>query len=166
MPQSGAGYQVLVVEDHALNVELVRDLLEPEGVAVAHAASGEAALAMIARERPDLVLIDLTLPGMNGLEAIRRMKEGPATRGLRVVVVTARVMKSDREAALAHGADAFLTKPLDTRTFAREILALLRAGGEPLPAGRRAGPGSPGGRATPLGAPHPRATEPGKDRGR
>jgi len=141
--QPGAGYRVLVVEDHALNVELVRDLLEPEGVAVAHAASGEAALAMISRERPDLVLIDLTLPGMDGLEATRRMKEGP-TGGLRVVVVTARVMKSDRDAALAHGADAFLAKPLDTRTFARDILALLRAGGAPRPL---------------------RGSDPGKDRG-
>ena len=140
----GSGYKVLLVEDHPLNVELVRDLLESEGIAVVHKTSAEEALGAIGAEQPDLVLLDLALPGMDGLEATRRLKQAPATRDVCVVVLTARAMKSDREAALAQGADAYLTKPIDTRSFAREILALLRArdasGRRPL---HRSGTGRP-----------------------
>jgi len=139
----GTGYRVLLIEDHPLNVELVRDLLESEGIAVVHAASAEEALGRVAGEQPDLALIDLALPGMDGLEATRRLKQDPEARGLCVVVLTARAMQSDREAALAHGADAYMTKPLDTRTFAREILALLRARGAPRHPPSPPGPPAP-----------------------
>jgi CheY-like chemotaxis protein len=123
------GYKVLLVEDHPLNVELVRDLLESEGITVVHTPSAEEALVLAVRERPDLVLIDVALPGMDGLEATGLLKADPATRDICVVVLTARAMKSDRDAALAQGCDAFMTKPLDTRKFGSEILALLRARG-------------------------------------
>jgi two-component system, cell cycle response regulator DivK len=120
-------YKVLLVEDHPLNVELVRDLLESEGIAMLHSGTAEEALAMAGQEHPDLMLIDLALPGMDGLEATRLLKADPATRSICVVVLTARAMKGDREAAMAKGCDAYMTKPLDTRTFTTEILTLLRA---------------------------------------
>ena len=123
-----------------------RDLLESAGIAVAQVPSAEEALARIGAARPDLVLIDLTLPGMDGLEATRRLKDDPATRDVCIVVLTARATTSDREAAMAHGADAYMTKPLDTRRFPREILALLRAGGAPRRPPRPAGAQQDGGR--------------------
>jgi two-component system, cell cycle response regulator DivK len=91
------------------------------------------------------MLIDLALPGMDGLEATRLLKEDPATRGICVVVLTARAMKGDREAAMAKGCDAYMTKPLDTRAFTRDILTLLRARGAPRRrrSGERAGTRDP-----------------------
>jgi CheY-like chemotaxis protein len=124
-------YRILLVEDHPLNVELVRDLLESEGLAVLHSFTAEEALALATHSQPDLLLMDLALPGMDGLEAIRRLKSDPATQDICIVVLTARAMKGDRERALAQGCDAYMTKPLDTRTFARDILALLHARGGP-----------------------------------
>jgi two-component system, cell cycle response regulator DivK len=130
--RTGLGYKVLLVEDHPLNAELVRDLLEPEGISVLHATTGEEALRLAPRLQSQLILIDLALPDMDGLEATRRLKTNPATRASCIVALTARAMKGDREMALAQGCDAYITKPLDTRTFAAEILALLRARGTPL----------------------------------
>ncbi len=118
-------YRVLLVEDHPLNVELVRDLLEAEGVAVMFSTTAEEALAVASHEQPDLVLLDVTLPGMDGLEATRRLKADPTTADICVVVLTARAMKGDREAAFAVGCDAYLTKPLDTRTFGPQVLEML-----------------------------------------
>jgi two-component system cell cycle response regulator DivK len=140
-PQLPTDYRVLLVEDHPLNVELVRDLLEAEGIVMLHSDTAEEALAIAGHEQPDLMLIDLALPGMDGLEATRLLKEDPATRGICIVVLTARAMKGDREAALAKGCDAYMTKPLDTRTFTRDILALLRARGLPGRHARSAGSG-------------------------
>jgi two-component system, cell cycle response regulator DivK len=130
-------YRVLLVEDHPLNVELVRDLLEAEGLAVLLSTTAEEALALASHAQPDLMLVDVALPGMDGLEATRRLKADPATSDICVVVLTARAMKGDREAAFAVGCDAYFTKPLDTRTFGRQILELLHArcdarGGERL----------------------------------
>lgn len=138
MALQATGYKILLVDDDPLSVELLRDLLAWHGIAVVHAPAAEEGLALAARERPDLVMIDLSLPGMNGLDATRLLKQDPATRRVPVVMVSARAMKGDRQAALAQGCDAYLTKPLDTRTLAGEILALLRARGgprRPSPAG-------------------------------
>jgi len=128
-----SGIRVLLVEDHPLNAELVRDLLEAEGLTVLHSATAEEALAVAGPLQPDLMLIDLALPGMDGLEATRRLKADPVTHDICAVVLTARAMKDDQEAALAHGCDAYMTKPLDTRTFAGKILDLLHARGAPHP---------------------------------
>ncbi len=143
MPELASGYRVLLIEDHPLNVELVRDLLEAEGIEVLQSDTAEEALAIAGDLQPDLILIDLALPGMDGLEATRLFKEDPATWGICVVVLTARAMKGDREAALAKGCDAYMTKPLDTRTFTRDILNLLRARGLPSRRQRPAGRDTP-----------------------
>ena len=119
--------RILVVEDHALNFVLVRDLLEDAGFNVLHVETGEEALLAARRERIDLVLMDIGLPGMHGLEAMRRLKEARETCNLPVVVLTAHAMRGDAERALSQGCDRFLTKPIDIRTFVDEIAAALSA---------------------------------------
>jgi two-component system cell cycle response regulator DivK len=139
MTKSDGHHRVLLVEDHPLNRELACDLLESAGVSVICSGSAEEALALAALDPPDMILLDVTLPGMDGLEATRRLKTDPATWEICVVILTARAMKGDREEAIAAGCDLYLTKPLDTRTFAGEILALLRnqRAHRPLPPDRQ-----------------------------
>lgn len=117
---------ILLVEDHAMNVELIRDLLSAEGREILHVTSAEEALELARRRRPDLILMDVALPGMDGLEATRILKASDATRDLCVVILTAHAMKGDEERGEAAGCDAYLTKPIDTRTFAQLIERLLR----------------------------------------
>lgn len=119
--------KILLVEDHPLNFVLVRDLLEHAGFDVLHAATGEAALAAANAERPDLVLMDVRLPDMDGLEVTRLLKAAPETRDLRIVVLTAHAMRVDIERARAHGCDGFITKPIDPKTFVAEVTAAMRA---------------------------------------
>jgi two-component system cell cycle response regulator DivK len=119
---------ILVVEDHPLNLQLVRELLVSAGFDVRHAASGAAALQAARAERPDLVLLDLGLPDMDGLEVARLLKQAPDTRNLPVVALTAFAMREDAERALSQGCDGFMTKPIDPRTFVGEIAAALAAG--------------------------------------
>lgn len=119
---------VLVVEDQVLNRELVTDLLEAEGYRVLHAGDGEEALAKARGDLPDLILMDIALPGLSGLEATRSLKSDPATRHIPIAILTALAMKSDEERAREHGCDAFFSKPINTRTFLVEVARLL--GGE------------------------------------
>lgn len=120
---------ILLVEDHAMNVELIRDLLSAEGREILHVTTAEEALELARTRRPDLILMDVALPGMDGLEATRILKSSEATRDLCVVILTAHAMKGDEERGEAAGCDAYLTKPIDTRTFAELIERLLRQGG-------------------------------------
>jgi len=116
---------ILVVEDHPLNLQLVRDLLEAEGYAVLHAGTAEEGLAIARKRLPALILMDISLPGMDGLAATRILKADPATQHIPVVALTAHAMKGDAERAFAGGADGYLTKPIDTRAFPRAIAELL-----------------------------------------
>ena len=104
--------KVLVVEDSELNRELLVQLLEPS-YAVLTAADGETGLEIAARERPDLILMDLSLPGIDGWEATRRLKADPALAGIPVIALTAHAMSGDASRALACGCDGYMTKPLD-----------------------------------------------------
>lgn len=109
---------VLVVEDLELNRELLRQLLE-DGYRLAFAADGEAALLQAAALHPDLILMDLSLPRMDGWEATRRLKADPALAGIPVVALTAHAMSGDEAGALACGCADFLSKPVDEeRLFA------------------------------------------------
>jgi CheY-like chemotaxis protein len=112
-----------------MNVELIRDLLSAEGREILHVTTAEEALELARTRRPDLILMDVALPGMDGLEATRILKSSEATRDLCVVILTAHAMKGDEERGEAAGCDAYLTKPIDTRTFAELIERLLRQGG-------------------------------------
>jgi len=122
------GGRVLVVEDHSMSLELVTELLQEEGNQVLAATSGEAGLRLAAAEGPDLILMDLQLPGMTGYEAIRRLKANPATAAIPVLALTGSAMRGDDLKVREAGADGYLTKPLDARAF-RETLRRILAGG-------------------------------------
>jgi CheY-like chemotaxis protein len=113
--------RVLVVEDNPVNMELVAALLESEGCGVLSAETADVSLRLAAAERPDLILMDIQLPGMSGHDATRRLKADPATAGIPVVAVTAHAMLGDEARAREAGFDAFLTKPIDAQAF-RETL--------------------------------------------
>ena len=113
--------RILIIEDNLLNLELATDLLEANGFVVSSAPAAEAGLRMARELLPDLVLMDFSLPGMDGLSAIKNLKADPATRHLTVVGLTAYAMKGDEEIALNAGCDGYLTKPIDTRTFIATI---------------------------------------------
>jgi CheY-like chemotaxis protein len=120
------GQRVLVVEDDPMNLELVTELLQQEAYQVLAAASGEIGLRLTAAERPDLILMDLQLPGMTGYEAIRRLKANPATAAIPVLALTASAMRGDDRKARETGADAYLTKPLDAQILRETLRRLLR----------------------------------------
>jgi CheY-like chemotaxis protein len=111
------GNKILIIEDNLLNLELATDLLEANGFVVSSAQTAEEGLRMARELLPDLVLMDFSLPGMDGLSATKNLKVDPATRHLAVVGLTAHAMKGDEELALNAGCDGYLTKPIDTRTF-------------------------------------------------
>lgn len=119
--------RILVIEDTPANLELVTDLLELAGHTVLSAGSAEPGLELARREQPDLILMDVSLPGMDGLAATRRLKADPATQHIPVVALTSHAMRGDEQQAKAAGCLAYLTKPLDTRAFAGRINALLAA---------------------------------------
>jgi signal transduction histidine kinase/CheY-like chemotaxis protein len=121
--------RILVVDDNRANQELVRVLLESEGQEVVLAASADEALARVGERPPELVLMDIQLPGTDGLELTRRMRGLPATRAVPIVALTAYAMKGDERKALDAGCDGYLTKPIDTRSFADVVLGYLAGGG-------------------------------------
>jgi len=123
-----AGEPILIVDDNPGNTKLVSFLLGSRGYPVRTAASGVEALALIAEELPRLVLMDLQMPGMDGYELTRRLKSETRTRGIVVVAVTAYAMKGDEERALDAGCDGYMTKPIDTRSFADVVSGLLSRG--------------------------------------
>jgi CheY-like chemotaxis protein len=117
--------RVLVVEDNAVNLELVIALLEQAGCQAIAGETADAGLRLAAAESPDLILMDLQLPGMSGYEVTRRLKADPATAGIPVVAITAGAMRSDEARARSAGCDAYLTKPLDTRLFLETLRRFL-----------------------------------------
>jgi len=111
------GQKILIIEDNLLNLELATDLLEGNGFVVSSAQTAEEGLRLARELLPDLVLMDFSLPGMDGLTATKNLKADPATTHVVVVGLTANAMKGDEELALNAGCDGYLTKPIDTRTF-------------------------------------------------
>ena len=116
---------MLVVEDNAANMELVTDLLGVGGFRVLQAATAEDGIRLAKAEHPDLILMDIALPGMDGLQATRLLGEDPETGGIPVVALTAHAMSGDKEKALAAGCVGYITKPIDTRAFARTVTLFL-----------------------------------------
>jgi CheY-like chemotaxis protein len=119
--------RILVVEDNLLNLELVTDLLEAAGFVVCHAHTAEEGFHAARELSPDLVLMDLSLPGLDGLAATRTLRADPATRHLPIIALTAHAMKGDEALALHAGCDGYLAKPIDTRTFAAKVAAFIAA---------------------------------------
>jgi two-component system, cell cycle response regulator DivK len=122
-----ASKRILVIEDNLLNLELVTDLLEAGDFVVFRARTAEDGFRLAGQEQPDLVLMDLSLPGMDGLAATRLLRKNPATRHLIIVALTAHAMRGDEKIALSAGCDAYLTKPINTRTFAGQVAAFIES---------------------------------------
>ena len=117
--------KILVVEDHAANMALAVFLLESAGHAVLSATDAEAGLALARDEQPDLILMDIQLPGMDGLEATALLKAEDATRAIPVIALTALAMKGDEERIRAAGCDGYVAKPMRYREFLAIIAAHL-----------------------------------------
>ena len=116
---------ILVVEDNEQNLKLLRDVLEYTGYDVRTARTAEDGIALAVSEPPDLVLMDLQLPGIDGMEALRRLRESPRTADIPVVAVTAQAMKQDRERALDAGFNGYLEKPISVRAFPDQVRRFL-----------------------------------------
>jgi two-component system, cell cycle response regulator DivK len=115
--------RILVVEDNSVNLELVRDVLEGAGYTVLAAVNGDDGLRMAQTELPDLVLMDLQLPGMDGLEVTRRLKADPATSSIQIIALTAHAMLGDDESIVAAGCDGYITKPIRLGPFRETVAA-------------------------------------------
>ena len=113
--------RVLVVEDTPLNLELITEVLERAGHTVLAAETAMSGLALAKAEVPDVVLMDVQLPDVDGYEATRQLRQDPALRGITVIALTAQAMRGDEEAALAAGCDAYISKPIDVRTIVADI---------------------------------------------
>jgi len=120
---------ILVVDDNPINLKLVADLLAFEGYRVLKAEDGEQAAASVEAEPPDLILLDVDLPGIDGLTLTRRLKGDVRTGDIIIVALTAFAMKADRQRAMAAGCDAYVTKPIDTRGLPGQVAQLLQRRG-------------------------------------
>jgi two-component system, cell cycle response regulator DivK len=116
-----AATPILIVDDSPVNLKLVKVLLVNEGYDVRTAVDAEDALAVLAEFRPALILMDIQLPGMDGLTLTRRLKADPAHADVIIIALTAYAMKGDEERALDAGCDGYVTKPIDTRSLADVI---------------------------------------------
>jgi CheY-like chemotaxis protein len=120
---------ILVVDDNPINLKLVSDLLAFEGYRVLKAEDGEQAAASVEAEPPDLILLDVDLPGIDGLTLTKRLKSDVRTGDIIIVALTAFAMKADRQRAMAAGCDAYVTKPIDTRGLPGQVAQLLQRRG-------------------------------------
>src|SRR3954447_22175417 len=118
--------KILLVEDNELNRDMLSRRLERKGYAIAVAVDGREAFAAVQSERPDLILMDLRLPDIDGREVTRRLKADEATRAIPVIALTAHAMEGDREQAIQAGCDDYDTKPVDLPRLLGNIEALLR----------------------------------------
>ena len=116
-----AGEKILIIEDNPMNMELAVDLLELAGFNVVQAETAEKGIALANAELPDIVLMDIALPGMDGLTATRIIKAGHLTKEIPVIALTANAMRGDEDKAMEAGCDGYLTKPVNTRTFSRTV---------------------------------------------
>ncbi len=117
--------KILLIEDNEQNRYLATFLLEEQGFAVIHAADGPTGLDLASRERPDLILLDIQLPLMDGHAVARALRANPALADVPIVAVTSYAMAGDREKAIAAGCDGYLEKPIDPDTFVPDITRYL-----------------------------------------
>jgi len=120
---------ILVVDDNPRNLKLAFDVLEDAGYEVVEAADAEEAQIMIDRNLPDLILMDIALPGMDGLTLTRKIKANERTKHIRIIALTAFAMKGDDRKALAAGCDGYITKPIDIHQLTVQVAEILRGSG-------------------------------------
>jgi CheY-like chemotaxis protein len=118
--------KVLVAEDNPINRELLRELLENRGYTVVEACNGQEALCMIDETQPDILLLDISMPVLDGYAVARKIRENPALAPLPILAITAYAMQGDREKILHSGFDGYLSKPVNARALADELERLLR----------------------------------------
>ena len=116
---------ILVVDDNPTNLKLAADVLECEGYAILRAHDAAEAQAVVARTAPDLILMDIQMPGMDGLTLTRLLKKNPACAHVRIVALTAFAMKGDDRKALDAGCDGYITKPIETRKLPAQVAEIL-----------------------------------------
>ncbi len=121
-----AGESILIVDDNPMNLKLIRVLLSGEGYDVRVAGDATEALAVLKAFTPRLILMDIQLPGIDGLELTRRLKASPATRDVVILALTAYAMKGDAERMVEAGCDGYIAKPIDTREFPGTLARYLR----------------------------------------
>jgi two-component system cell cycle response regulator DivK len=118
---------ILIVEDNEKNMKLARDVLQTRGYATLEAVTGEEGVRLTIAHRPDLVLMDIQLPGINGMEALRQVRAAPGCERIPVVAFTASVTPSDRSQISAAGFDGFISKPINLKEFLDTVKRLLEA---------------------------------------
>ena len=119
------GEKILVVEDNVMNMELFVDLLECDGYSVLRAKTGDEALHIVGSELPDLILMDMRLPDMDGVDLLKKLREGPAGKVLFIVACTASLMDEQIKKVKGVGADGFLGKPIEVDKFSSQIRKFL-----------------------------------------
>jgi CheY-like chemotaxis protein len=126
MSEGGESAQVLVVDDNPTNLKLAFEVLRWAGYRVSTATDAEKALKVIEERPPAVILMDIGLPGMDGLTLTRKLKAQPSTRSIRIVALTAFAMKGDERKVIDAGCDGYISKPVNTRTLAAQVERYLR----------------------------------------
>jgi two-component system, cell cycle response regulator DivK len=121
---------ILIVEDNEKNLKLVRDILQVKGYATIEAGTAEDGIRLATEHKPDLVLMDIQLPGMNGIEALKVMRADPALAAIPAIAVTASVMQQDRNLITQAGFDGYIGKPLNLKEFLEAVRAMLAKHGK------------------------------------
>lgn len=117
--------KILIVEDNEINLKLIRTVLKAKGFQLAEARDGEEALKIVDVERPDIILMDIQIPKIDGLEVTRRLREMESHKGKPIIALTAHAMEGDKKKFLEAGCDGYIAKPINTRTFVDKIEAIL-----------------------------------------
>lgn len=117
--------RILVVEDNEMNMQLFEYLLEEGGFEIIKATTGEEALKLATESKPDLILMDIHLPGMDGLSVVRELKAGGEMEGVPILALTAHAMRGDKDRFLQAGCDGYISKPIDVKTFIPSIQQFL-----------------------------------------
>jgi len=121
--------RILIVDDNPTNLKLASDLLELEGMDIKRAVDAESALEIARNIHPDLILMDVALPGMDGLTLTGILKRASETKDIVIVALTSFAMKGDHDKVMAAGCDGYITKPIDTRKFKEQVIQYLRKDG-------------------------------------
>ena len=121
-----AGELILIIEDHEKNRKLVRDVLEVKGYNTLESETAEDGIKLAIEKSPDLILMDIQLPGIDGITALKRLKIDPKTQNIPVIAVTASAMTYNRVTMLAEGFDGYQTKPISVKDFLEEVTRVLR----------------------------------------